>query len=247
MTTNKNQIEILKFLFTKKVDLSDCLTRAISGLIYETYFEKDKDVLETVESLLELKLIEIINEKQELYVKPISCIDDISKQQYFIQLTPKGGDFIAKEKKIEWDDYCSTKVTLNSDGSYHVKIKFDVLMLNIVETHVKTLAIHYILEKLEIYNPLYWKELKSGYRVELDISYENYFTFLDAFLKEHEKQYFDRNPFQIYENNLLITLFEMRVPYRFLLIQDMSEAFNMTFPLAIEERFLFINTLRVGR
>jgi len=46
-----------------------------------------------------------------------------------------------------------------------------------------------------------------------------------------------------YENNLLITLFEMRVPYRFLLVKNMSEEFNIAFPLAIEERFLFINNL----
>ena len=46
-----------------------------------------------------------------------------------------------------------------------------------------------------------------------------------------------------YENNLLITLFEMRVPYRFLLVKNMSEEFNIAFPLAIEEQFLFINNL----
>ena len=46
-----------------------------------------------------------------------------------------------------------------------------------------------------------------------------------------------------YENNLLITLFEMRVPYRFLLVKNMNEEFNIDFPLDIEERFLFIDNL----
>lgn len=35
----------------------------------------------------------------------------------------------------------------------------------------------------------------------------------------------------------------MRVPYRFLVVKNMSEEFNIAFPLIIEERFSFINNL----
>jgi len=46
-----------------------------------------------------------------------------------------------------------------------------------------------------------------------------------------------------YKNNLLKKLFELKIPYKFLMRKNMNEILNILFPLDIDERFIIINNL----
>lgn len=194
MTMNKIKVldqfeySVLEFLFYCRVDLSFFMKDDLEEKA-NLYLPKRKDKqIDLLNRLKKSNMLCLKDKYGKIINNKIGYTQNLKKGSYVIEITNKGGEYIAKFKTTSWSQYCNYIVNNINNNYLNIKIFLHENRLEDMLAILNKMDIDYLIHDMTYWYPLYWKQLKGGKKIEFDVG-EKFFNKDLAFMLDEKCEF----------------------------------------------------------